>query len=230
MRALLAGAALLLAAAGPVREFAHSLVLGRMQPVPLVLAGSEAGADLVLSGPLSAPPLAHGATKLTTLHAAAPGAAVACVSARSDRIGTVADVNLDVHIKSVAVLLDARWRRVSDPRAAWAGIAAAGRRFANWENCGAKAEGPPSPASVLVASPYGGYADDVLDGNPGTTFNIVARHYGADAVAAMLGGQGYPDGEVRIFMSVLEGPQGMALVQQGIAAQGGFIAFYVQMK
>ncbi|MBU6499827.1 MAG: hypothetical protein KGQ40_14980, partial [Rhodospirillales bacterium] len=198
-------------------------------------------ADLILTSPVEAPLVRRGATPLTTVTAAAPGAVMACVSAPSDRIGTVGGVNLGVDVKSVAALLDDRWQRAAAPRAAWAAIARAGMRFENWENCGVKLEGRPSPASILVTRADGSYADDVNDGNPATTFFLVPRRYAADRVAAMLSRAGDLDetegGEkMRVFLSVFRDGPHTLLVEQGIplraatTARKGFIALYVERQ
>jgi hypothetical protein len=179
------------------------------------LTGSEAAGDLALDG-----------VRLVTVARLAPGAAVACVSAPSDRIGTVTGVNLGVNIKSIAVLLDARWQPDPAPRLA-------GARFDNWENCGAKLEGRPSPASTLVVAPDGSASDDVNDGNPATTFSLVPRRYSAADLAAMLrpAGQTDADSHLRITARVYRGPPGRVLIMEGTPLDGqaeGFIAGYVE--
>jgi hypothetical protein len=218
---------LILLAAALAGALADGFLLGSPAPVKLAITGTEGTANLALRSPVAAPFIRRGTTPLVTVHAA-DGAEIACVAAASDAIGTVSGVNLGVAVKSVAVLLDAQWRPVADAQAAWVALARAGTRFENWENCGAKLEGPPSPASVLVPDAAGAQ-DDIADGNPGTTYNLVPRRYDSATIAAMLGPDGYvADGVTTRLMIFADGARRL-LVMQGIApGPRGFLALYLE--
>ena len=116
-------------------------------------------------------------------------------------------------------------------------------QFANWENCGVKLEGPPSPASVLVPDARGA-SDDIADGNPGTTYRPVPRRYGRATIAAMLGPRGYTQDGLSIHLSIFADGARRALVMRGLATSNsvtpnpiapgsagtrrGFIALYLE--
>lgn len=231
----------LLAATLAVR-LATGFLLGHAAAVALAITGTEAAANLALHSPIAAPLVRRGTTMLVATHAAR-GATIACVAAPADTIGTVRGVNVGVAVKSVAVLLDARWHRMRDAPAAWAALARAGMQFANWENCGVKLEGPPSPASLLVPDARGA-SDNIDDGNPGTTYRPVPRRYGRATIAAMLGPRGYAQRGLSIHLSIFADGARRALVMQGLVTPGavtpgraarqpagkrpGFIALYLE--
>ncbi len=106
-----------------------------------------------------------------------------------------------------------------DAPAAWAALARAGIRFANWENCGVKLEGPPSPASQLVPDAHGA-SDDIADGNPGTTYRPVPRHYDSATIAAMLSRRGYRLHGLSIHLAIFADGTRRALVMQGLVNRG----------
>jgi hypothetical protein len=217
---------LILLAATLAAGLANGFLLGRAAPAPLAITGTEAAANLALRSEVAAPLVRRGTTRLVAVHTAA-GAAIACVAAASDAIGAVSGVNLGVEVKSVAVLLDARWRAVADAPAAWAALARTGARFENWENCGAKLEGAPSPASLLVPDAAGA-GDDIADGNPGTTYNLVPRRYDSTTIAAMLG-SGAAMGGMTVRLHIFAAGARRLLVMQGIAAGApGFLALYLE--
>lgn len=118
------------------------------------------------------------------------GLRVVCASGSGQSTNVVTGINLGVLAKTAAVLLDARWT-ATDPVAAWTAATARGGAWVGWENCGVKPEGRPSAASRLVPLTDRGYREDVYDGNPGTTFNVVARRVAPAVVAAMLSDAGY---------------------------------------
>lgn len=208
-------------------SLATGFLLGHSAPVALAITGTPAAANLALHSQIAAPFVRRGTTMLVAAHTAR-GATIACVAAPSGAIGTVRGVNIGVAVRSVAVLLDARWHRVGDAAAAWAALERAGMRFENWENCGVKLEGPPSPASLLVPDARGA-SDDIADGNPGTTYRPVPRRYGRATIAAMLSPQGYTHGGLSIHLSIFADGARRALVMQGLARERpGFIALYLE--
>lgn len=218
---------MILVAAALAAGLANGFLLGDTAQVALAITGTASAANLALRSPEAAPLVGRGTTKLVAVHAA-EGAMIACVAAASDAIGAVPGVNLGVAVKSVAVLLDARWHPVPDARTAWAALARAGTRFENWENCGAKLEGPPSPASQLVPDGAGA-EDDIADGNPGTTYNVIARRYDAATIAAMLSPRGHASGDMTIRLRIFAAGARRLLVMQGTApGVPGFLALYLE--
>lgn len=192
--------------------YSQSQPLNVAGPAVLEVAGSAASGDLRLLAP-GAPPRG-----LVALHTLAPGAAIACVSAPSDAVGPTLGVNLGVHVKSVAVLMDAGWREIDT-----SGVLAGGT-FENWENCGEKPEGRPSPMSKLMPGPEGGLVEDVFDGNPGTNLNVIRRVWSRDAVLAMLG-DGLAVAELTLHLTAFAHGADRLLVLRGDPY--GFIAAYV---
>lgn len=77
--------------------------------------------------------------------------------------------------------------------AQWVAFAASGKVFDGWENCGAKAEGGPSPASTLIVGADGSFSDNVFDGNPSTTVSIVNQGFTANQAQSMLSDAGLLD-------------------------------------
>ncbi len=70
-------------------------------------------------------------------------------------------------------MLDGSWTASTTPDANWSALGASAAVFDGWENCGAKAEGSPSPSSTLTINADGSFSDNVFDGNPTTTVTIV---------------------------------------------------------
>lgn len=208
-RAALFVAGLVLGGAGP---FANSRALDAAGPVVLSLAGDAARGDLRLLR------TGRPALPLVTSHALGPGAAIACVSAASGAVGPTTGVNLGVHVKSVAVLMDAGWHRID------AAGALAGATFENWENCGEKPEGRPSPMSRLMPGAAGGLVEDVFDGNPGTNLAVLRRVWTAAAVRAMLG-RGLAAAGMTLRLAAFGRGARRLLVLRG--DPDGFIAAYV---
>nr|WKF59447.1 hypothetical protein HUO10_003958 [Paraburkholderia busanensis] len=221
--------------------YANSLTLGSIAPVSLSLTAATSTSNALLTTPVAAPLLAAGSNSLVSTFVATnvTGAGMACVSAASNTIGTVSGVNVGVDIKSVAALLDATWTASSTPSADWTALGALGTQFSGWENCGAKAEGAPSPSSTLTVGADGSFTDNVFDGNPGTTVTIVNQSFTAAQATALLSSAGYLDNAqaanpqtIRLKIYHNAAAQ-TVLVEQGIPASGatsqnpGFIALYV---
>lgn len=166
--------------------YMRSVVLGSLAEQPLELRG-----DTVLVASSASALLVAGSNALSSLYrnSAAPGALVACVSTPTRSTGLVSGINLNVNIKSAAVLLDSSWSAAGAN--ALSALSAAGAVFNGWENCGEKPEGRPSPASIRTLLPDGGIRDDIYDGNPSTNLNIFTLNYSATQLGAMLSAQGY---------------------------------------
>lgn len=221
--------------------YQNSLTLGSTGTVALTLVAATTTANAMLVSPVASPLLAAGNNSLVSTHAAAnvAGAATACVSAATNSIGTVTGVNPGVNIKSVAALLDNSWSMSAAPSANWATLAASGAVFDGWENCGAKAEGAPSPSSTLTVNADGSFSDNVFDGNPSTTVTTVSQNFTAAQAASLLSDAGYPDSSQpanpqTIRMKIYHNAaQQTVLVEQAIPASGatsqnpGYIAIYI---
>ncbi|WP_244818150.1 hypothetical protein [Caballeronia sp. Lep1P3] len=175
--------------------YQNSILLGSATPVSLSIVPATATASASLVSPVAAPHVAAGSNALNSLYAPAKfaGAGIACVSATANSIGTVTNVNVGVNVKSVAALLDATWIASANAAAQWAAFAASGKVFDGWENCGAKAEGGPSPASTLIVGADGSFSDNVFDGNPSTTVSIVNQGFTANQAQSMLSDAGLLD-------------------------------------
>jgi hypothetical protein len=221
--------------------YAHSVALGSWSPQSIAYAaGSGTTADMVTSAAAS-PLLPQGAAPLLARHgeASLPGALEVCVSGTGDSTNVVAPINIGVVAQSAAVLLDASWSPVPDAAAAWAELARRKAVLTGWENCGVKPEGAPSPSSRLTVQADGSYAEDVYDGNPGTTYNVVSQVFSAAQVTAMLGPQGWstvadPARPMQLFWRIYANGQGQQLlIEMGVprptapASLKGFIALYV---
>lgn len=221
--------------------YQNSTTLGSVGAVSLSLIAATTTANAMLISPVAAPLLAAGTTPLVSTHLATgeAGAGIACVSAPTNSIGTVTGVNAGVNIKSVAALLDNSWSVSATPSANWTTLGASGAVFDGWENCGAKAEGAPSPSSTLTVNADGSFTDNVFDGNPSTTVTTVNQSFTAAQAAALLSDAGYADSSqpanpqvirLRIYHNAA---QQTVLVEQGIPASGatsqnpGFIAIYL---
>ncbi|MFL9930235.1 hypothetical protein P0D88_13430 [Paraburkholderia sp. RL18-103-BIB-C] len=222
--------------------YQNSLTLGSTSAVSLSVVAGTSTTNAMLVSPVAAPLLSPGNNPLLSTHLAAnvPGAGIACVSAVSNSIGTVTGVNAGVDVKSVAVLLDNGWSVSAAPFADWAAFSASGAVFNGWENCGAKAEGAPSPSSTLNVNADGSFSDNVFDGNPSTTVTTINQSFTAAQAASLLSDAGYLDSSqspvpqtirLKLFHNAA---QQTVLVEEGIPVSGatdqnpGFIAIYFQ--
>ncbi|MFB9126128.1 hypothetical protein E2553_20080 [Paraburkholderia dipogonis] len=220
--------------------YQNSMTLGSVGAVSLSLIAATTTVNAMLVSPVAAPLLVAGNNTLVSTHLATnvTGAGTACVSAPTNSIGTVSGVNAGVNIKSVAALLDNTWSVSATPSANWTTLGASGAVFDGWENCGAKAEGAPSPSSTLTVNADGSFSDNVFDGNPSTTVTTVNQSFTAAQAAALLSDAGYVDTSqpanpqtirLRIYHNAA---QQTVLVEQGIPASGatnqnpGFVAIY----
>jgi hypothetical protein len=222
--------------------YQNSTTLGSVGAVSLSLIAATTTTNAMLVSPVAAPLLAAGNNPLVSTHLATnvTGAGTACVSAPANSIGTVTGVNAGVGIKSVAALLDNSWSVSATPSANWSALGASGAVFDGWENCGAKAEGAPSPSSTLTINADGSFSDNVFDGNPSTTVTTVNQSFTAAQAASLLSDAGYLDSaqpanpqalRLKIYHNAA---LQTVLVEQGIPATGatnqnpGFVAIYFQ--
>ncbi|WP_345816442.1 hypothetical protein AAGS40_19570 [Paraburkholderia sp. PREW-6R] len=217
-----------------------SVLLGSVAPVSLSLTTGANAASVVMISPVAAPLVTPGDNALASTYrpAAFPGAGIACVSAPGNTIGTLTGVNAGVNIKSAAVLLDGSWTVSAAPLQTWEALGASTAVFDGWENCGAKAEGAPSPSSTLTVAANGSFTDNVFDGNPSTTVNIVDRQLTTAQASAMLSAQGYldstqPANPTQVYLRILQNASGQTVLEeQGIPQSGatagnpGFVAIY----
>ena len=222
--------------------YQNSLTLGSTSAVSLSVVAGTSTTNAMLVSPVAAPLLSAGNNPLLSMHLAAnvPGAGIACVSATANSIGTVTGVNAGVDVKSVAVLLDNGWSASAEPSANWAALGASSAVFDGWENCGAKAEGAPSPSSTLTVNADGSFSDNVFDGNPSTTVATVNQSFTAAQAASLLSDTGYLDGSQPALPQTIRlklyhnAAQQTVLVEEGIPVSGatdqkpGFIAIYFQ--
>jgi hypothetical protein len=222
--------------------YQNSLTLGSTSAVSLSVVAGTSTANAMLVSPVAAPLLNAGNNALLSTHLAAnvPGAGIACVSAVSNSIGTVTGVNAGVNVKSVAALLDNGWSVSAAPPTDWAAFGASGAVFDGWENCGAKAEGAPSPSSTLTVNADGSFSDNVFDGNPSTTVTTINQSFSAAQAASLLSEAGYVDSSQPAVPQTIRlklyhnAAQQTVLVEQGIPVSGatgqspGFIAIYFQ--
>ena len=222
--------------------YPNSLTLGSTSAVSLSVVAGTSTTNTMLVSPVAAPLLQAGNNPLLSTHLAAnvPGAGIACVSATANSIGTVTGVNVGVDVKSVAVLLDSGWSVSAAPSVNWASLGASGAVFDGWENCGAKAEGAPSPSSTLTVNADGSFSDNVFDGNPSTTVTTVNQSFSAAQATALLSDAGYVDSSQPALPQTIRlklyhnAAQQTVLVEEGIPVSGatdqnpGFIAIYFQ--
>ncbi|WP_241495912.1 hypothetical protein [Paraburkholderia monticola] len=222
--------------------YQNSLTLGSINAVSLSVVAGTSTTNAMLVSPVAAPLLSAGNNALLSTHLAAnvPGAGIACMSAVSNSIGTVTGVNAGVNVKSVAVLLDNGWSVSAAPSADWAAFGANGAVFDGWENCGAKAEGAPSPSSTLTVNADGSFSDNVFDGNPSTTVTTINQSFSVTQAASLLSAAGYLDSSQPVVPQTIRlklyhnAAQQTVLVEQGIPVSGatnqspGFIAIYFQ--
>ena len=227
-------------AAPDMMVYQSSLTLGSINTVSLSIIPATTTANAILVSPVVAPLLAAGNNSLVSMHLSTTtsGSGIACVSAPTNSIGTVTGVNGGVNIRSVAALLDNTWSVSGTPSADWATLAASAAVFDGWENCGAKAEGAPSPSSTLIVNADGSFSDNVFDGNPSTTVTTVSQSFNATQAAALLSSGGYLDMSqpataqtIRLTLYHNAAHQ-TVLVEQSIPVSGatnqtpGFIAIY----
>lgn len=222
--------------------YQDSLTLGSIVPQSLSFIAATSTANAMIVSSVPAPLLAAGNTSLVSSHfqSGVAGAGIACVSASTNSIGTVTGVNAGVHIKSVAALLDGTWTVSTTPAATWNALGADAATFDGWENCGAKAEGSPSPSSTLIINADGSFTDNVFNGNPSTTVTIVDQSFTASQAALMLSEAGYldtsqPGNPQVIRLGVYQNAAKQTLlVEQGVPSSGatnsnpGFVTMYFQ--
>ena len=220
--------------------YQKSLLLGNTSAMALSVVPATTTTSPVLVSPVSAPLVAAGNNPLVSVYqpASFAGAGIACVSAATNSIGTITGVNAGVNVKSVAALIDTTWTPAVDPTASWAKLGASAAIFDGWENCGAKAEGAPSPASVLTVNVDGSFSDNVFDGNPSTTVTVVNQSFTAMQAAQMLSSAGFTDtNDVKnplvIRLTIYTNlAQQTLLVEQAIPVNGatsdnpGYVAIY----
>lgn len=224
----------------PAVAYANSVLLGSTPAVALSVVPATTTTSPVLVSPVAAPLVMAGNNALVSLYqpTAFAGAGIACVSAAAGSIGTVTGVNAGVNVKSVAALLNNTWTPVTEPMSAWAKLAASAAVFDGWENCGAKAEGGPSPASTLTVNADDSFTDNVFDGNPSTTVRIVDQSFSATQAMQMLSGAGLTDTSnaqnpqvIRLTIYANAASQTL-LVEQAIPVSGatngnpGYVAIY----
>ncbi|SDR35136.1 hypothetical protein SAMN05443245_4955 [Paraburkholderia fungorum] len=224
----------------PMSVYQNSVTLGSTSTVSLSIIPATTTANAILVSPVVAPLLMAGNNSLVSMHLSTTtsGSGIACVSAATNSIGTVTGVNAGVNIRSVAALLDNTWSVSASPSADWAMLGASAAIFDGWENCGAKAEGAPSPSSTLIVNADGSFSDNVFDGNPSTTVTIVGQSFNATQAASLLSNDGYLDMSQPATPQIIRlrlyhnAARQTVLVEQGIPVSGatnqtpGFIAIY----
>lgn len=220
--------------------YQNSLTLGSVNTVSLSIIAATTTTNAMLVSPVVAPLLIAGNNALVSLHLSTntAGSGIACVSAVANSVGTVTGVNVGVNIKSVAALLDNTWSVSGTPSADWAALGASAAVFDGWENCGAKAEGAPSPSSTLIVGADGSFSDNVFDGNPSTTVTTVNQSFTSAQAASLLSTAGYLDASQPATPQIIRltlyhnAAHQTVLVEQGIPVSGatnqtpGFIAIY----
>ncbi|MDE1927851.1 MAG: hypothetical protein KGI36_11780, partial [Burkholderiales bacterium] len=227
-------------ATGPV-TFADSIALGSWVPQAIGYSAGDATTPASVATASASELLPAGSSALVAVHVdpALPGVAEICISGDGESTNVVAPINIGVVAQSAAVLLDAGWSARADPAAAWAALAARQAVLTGWENCGVKPEGAPSPSSRLTAQAGGGYAEDVYDGNPGTTYNVVSQSVTSAQMDAMLSAAGYatsadPTRPLQLYWRFFADGAGHQLaIEMGLPRAGapstleGFVALYV---
>lgn len=221
-------------------EYRHSVVAGLAGEQTLLYTPGSGTVAATVAASNGSALLPDGTTPLVAEHTEStlPGLRIVCVSGRGESTNVITGINPGVIAESAAVLFDDRWQAV-DTSAAWAAAVASGTALEGWENCGVKPEGLPSPSSRLTPTGNGGYTEDVYDGNPGTTFNVVRRNVGAADVAALLSAKGEATTEdplrpLTLMLRAWRNDAGtVVLVETGVptiqapAGARGFIALYV---
>ena len=226
--------------AGPV-AYAHSVALGSWQAQPIGYTAAAAATPATVTSTGASALLSAGSTALVAVHVepTLAGLLEVCVSGNGESTNVVAPINLGVIAQSAAVLLDASWSPVADSSVAWATLTARQAVLTGWENCGVKPEGAPSPSSRLSAQAGGGYAEDVYDGNPGTTYNVISQSVSAAQMDAMLSAGGYatsadPTRPLQLFWRFYaDGAGHLLAIEMGLPRAGapatlkGFVELYV---
>lgn len=221
--------------------YANSVALGSWTAQSIVYTAGVAPAPAEVTAGIASALLPKGAATLVGQHeeSSLPSVLEVCVSGNGESTNVVAPINLGVVSQSAAVLLDAGWNPVPDSTAAWAAMAQRQAVLIGWENCGVKPEGAPSASSRLTVRPDGGYSEDVYDGNPGTTYNVISQTVSATQMSAMLGATGWattadPTRPMQLYWRVFaDGAARQLLIEMGVprsTAQPsvkGFIALYV---
>jgi len=166
--------------------YPNSLVVGVNGFQELVLT-PMVSAPAVLKAPSASQLLKAGANLVLTQYSNVnlPGLSMVCISGVGSTTNIISDINLGDYSQSAALMMSSNWNAI-DPVAAWLQASQSGKSWQGWEDCGIKPEGPPSPSSTMVPNAQGGYSEAVYDGNPGTTFNVLANNFSVDQVASML--------------------------------------------
>lgn len=166
--------------------YPHSLVVGVNGFQELVLT-NMASAPAVLTAPSASQLLKAGANLVLTQYSNVnlPGLSLVCISGVGSTTNINSDINLGDYSQSAALMMNSNWNTI-DPAAAWLKASQSGRSWQGWEDCGIKPEGLPSPSSTMVPNEQGGYSEAIYDGNPGTTFNVLANNFSVSQVASML--------------------------------------------
>ena len=215
--------------------YANRIVVGATAPQSMMYAAAAAASQATVTNTVASPLLPPGTTPVLEEHVdtSLPGLREVCVSGRGETTNVAPNVNLGVIAESAAVLFDTGWHAV-DSMAAWRTAVASGGAWLGWENCGAKPEGAPSPSSRFVPTAAGGYAEDVFDGNPGTTFQAIRRNVTLAEVDAMLSSAGLlalddPLRPLQLLLRAYADAAGhVVFVQSGAPASArGFVALYV---
>lgn len=220
-------------------DYPRSVVLGAAAPQDVVYTPVAGTAPASVTVTSASTLLRAGANPVVAEHVEGTlaGLRVVCASGNGQSTNVVTAINLGVLAKSAALLLDGNWTAV-DATAAWSAATTRGGSWVGWENCGVKPEGSPSASSRLTPQADRGYSEDVYDGNPGTTFNVVTRRVASAVVAAMLSDAGYltVDDPVRPLRLTLrafrDGAGNTIFIETGDPAPGapgatqGFVAPY----
>ena len=173
-------------------DYPASVVLGLSGPQDAVYTPSSGATPASVAVTTASALLRVGSNTIVAEHVETTlaGLRVVCVSGNGQTTNVVTGINPGVLAKSAAVLLSANWSAV-DATTAYTAAIARGGSWTGWENCGVKPEGSPSPSSRLTPRADGGYGEDVYDGNPGTTYNVITRSVPPAVVSAMLTDAGY---------------------------------------
>jgi hypothetical protein len=220
--------------------YARSVVVGASALQSIVYSAAVGTDQAAVTTAVASSLLPFGMTAVLAEHVepTLPGLRVVCISGRGESTNVIAGINLGVVAQGAAVLFDAGWHAL-DAAAAWRTAVASGAAWLGWENCGVKPEGLASPSSRLAPTPAGGYAEDVFDGNPGTTFQTIRRNVASSEVAAMLSSAGLlalddPLRPLQLQLSAYADAAGhVVFVETGVPANGalasarGFVALYV---
>jgi hypothetical protein len=208
----------------PSIQYANSVVVGALTQESITYTSATPAMPAYVTAISSSPLLGAGNTSIIAEHvdAALPGLREVCVSGDGQSVNVIDNINLGVGVKGAALLLDQTWS-AANASDAWTAAVTAGTKLSGWENCGAKAEGPPSQSSLLSPVGDGSYSEDVYDGNPGTTFNTITQIVPATQVNDMLGEAGYashsdPSRPLQLYLRAFKNATGaLILVEIGIA-------------